>query len=76
MMKHERQQACAKTNLPFIILTSIMKELADMMQVWTLNGSMCPAAVRQSPDSTLNLHVNFYIWMKKSSPKDVKIFKQ
>ena len=78
MMKHERMQACAKTTLPFIIQVGSMKELADMMQVWTINESTFPAAVTQSPDSTLILHdVDLYIWMKKISLKeDAKVFKQ
>ena len=47
------------------------------MQVWTLNESACPPAIRQLPDRTLHLHdVDFYIWLKKISPKeDSKVFK-
>ena len=58
--------------------TGIVKEIVDMMQVWAPNESTCPAAVRQSPDGTLNIHdVDFYIWTKKISPKeDAKLFKQ
>ena len=48
------------------------------MQVWILNDSACPPAVRQLPDGMLNLHdVDFYIWMKNILPKeDAAIFKQ
>ena len=78
MMKHERMQDCTNTTLPFMIRVGSMKELADMMQVWTINESTFPAAVTQSPDSTLILHdVDLYIWMKKISLKeDAKVFKQ
>ena len=62
MLKHEKQQHCAKATPPFIIQSGIVKELADTMQSWILNESMCPPAVRQLPNSTLNLHdVDFYI---------------
>ena len=48
------------------------------MQAWILNKSMCPLAVRQLSNSTLNLHdVDFCIWMKNISPKeDASVFKQ
>ena len=61
-----------------MIQKGIMKELADIMQVWILNESACPSAVRKLPDSMLNLHdIDFYIWMKNISPKeDAAIFKQ
>ena len=77
MNKHERALARANTTPPFMIPTSITKELADAMQVWTINESACPPAVRQLPDHTLHLHdVDFYIWLKKILPKeDSKIFK-
>ena len=39
MNKHEKALACANTTPPFMIPTSITKELADAMQVWTLNES-------------------------------------
>ena len=47
------------------------------MQVWTLNESACPPAIRQLPDRTLHLYdVDFYIWLKNTSPKeDSKVFK-
>ena len=77
MKKHEKALACANTTPPFMIPTGITKELADAMQVWTLNESACPPAVRQLPDRTLHLHnVDFYIWLKNISPKeDSKVFK-
>ena len=76
MMKHKRVQSSAKVIPSFVIPTGIVKELADMMQVWTLNESACLAVVRQLPD--LHLHdVDFYIWMRKiSSKEDMKLFKQ
>ena len=74
MNKHEKALACANTIPPFVILTSIAKELADVMQVWTLNESACPPVVRQLPDCTLHLHdVDFYIWLRKISPKEVSL---
>ena len=78
MSKHKKQQAHAKTTLPFTITMGIMKELADMMQVWILNKSLCLPVIGQSSDGILNLHhVDFYIWMKNISPKeDAKLFKQ
>ena len=78
LTKHEKQQNHAKTTPPFTIQQGIAKELADIMQAWILNESACPPAVRQLPDGTLNLHdVDFYIWMKRISPKeDMAIFKQ
>ena len=77
MNKHEKPLVRANTTPPFVIPTGITKELADMMQVWTLNGSICPLAVRQLPDCTLHLYnVGFYIWLRKISPKeDNKTFK-
>ena len=56
MNKHEKALAHVHTTPPFMILTCIAKELADAMQVWTLNESACPEAVRQFPDHTLHLH--------------------
>ena len=62
MNKHEKALARANTTPPFMIPTGIAKELADAMQVWTLNESPCPPAIRQLPDHTLHLHnVDFYI---------------
>ena len=77
MNKHKKALARANTTPPFTILTGIAKELADAMQVWTINKSTCPPAVRQLPDHTLHLHdVDFYIWLKNISPKeDSKVFK-
>ena len=77
MNKHEKALACANTTPLFVIPTGIAKELADTMQVWTINESVCPPAVRQLPDHTLHLHdVDFYIWLKKILPKeDSKAFK-
>ena len=48
------------------------------MQAWILNESVCPPAIRQLPDGTLNLlDVDFYIWMKNILPKeDAAVFKQ
>ena len=39
--KHEKALARANTTPPFVIPTGIAKELADTMQVWTLNESAC-----------------------------------
>ena len=46
MTKHKRQQNHIKTTLLFMIPNIIAKELADMMQVWLLNESTCPLAMR------------------------------
>ena len=54
MNKHEKALAHANTTPPFMIMTGIAQELADMMQVWSLNESACPPAVRQLPDHTLH----------------------
>ena len=68
--KHEKAPVCANTILPFVIPTSITKELAVVMQVWTINESACPPVIRQLPDQTLHLHdVDFYIWLRKISAK-------
>ena len=50
MNKHEKALAYANTIPPFVILTSIAKELADTMQVWMINESTCPPEIRQLPD--------------------------
>ena len=78
MMKHKRQQNCAKTAPPFTIPNGITKELADIMQVWIQYESACLPAIRQMHDGTLNLHdVDLHIWMKKISPKeDTAVIKQ
>ena len=61
MTKHEKKQNCAKATPPFMIQQGIMKELADIMQAWFLNEFICPPAVRQLPDGTLNLRdIDFY----------------
>ena len=78
MTKHKKQQTHAKANPPFTIQQGIVKELADTIQAWILNEFAYPAAMRQLPFGTLNLYdVDFYIWMKKISPKeDAAVFKQ
>ena len=77
MNKHKKALAHANTTPPFVIPTGIAKELADTMQVWTLNESACPPAIRQLSDRMLHLHdVDFYIWLKNILPKeDSKVFK-
>ena len=71
MKKHKKALARANTAPPFVIPTGSTTELADMMQVWTLNESACPPVVRQLPDRTLHLHnVDFYIWLRKILPKE------
>ena len=77
MNKHKKALVRANTTPPFVRPTGITKELADAMQVWMLNESVCPPAIRQLPDWMLHLHdVEFYIWLKKISPKeDSKVFK-
>ena len=42
-----------------------------------INESACPPAIRQLPDRMLHLHdVDFYIWLRKISPKEGnKVFK-
>ena len=78
MSKHEKQQHHAKSTPPFTIQPGIVKELADTMQAWILNESMCSPAMRQLPNGTLNLlDIDFYTWMKNISPKeDTSVFKQ
>ena len=58
MNKHEKALARANTTPPLVIPTGIAKELADTMQVWTLNGSACPPAIRQ-----LQYLIAHYIYM-------------
>ena len=53
--KHEKAQAHASKPAPFVIQPGIMKELTSMMQTWLMNEAVCPPAVRQEPDNTLNL---------------------
>ena len=54
-LKHEKTQACASWPAPFVIPPGITKELTSMMQTWLMNEAVCPPAVRQEPDNTLNL---------------------
>ena len=77
MNKHKKALASANTTPPFVIPTGIAKEIADVMQVWTLNEYARPPAARQLPDFTLHLHnVDFYIWLRNIFPKeDNKAFK-
>ena len=47
-----------------------MKELTSMMQTWLMNEAVCPPAVRQEPDNTLNLlDVDFWLWYRKVTPE-------
>ena len=50
MSKHKKTLAHVNTTPPFVIPTGITKELADVMQVWMINESTCPPAIRQVPD--------------------------
>ena len=53
-----------------MIPPGIMKELTSMMQTWLMNEAVCPPAVRQEPDNTLNLlDVDFWLWYRKVTPK-------
>ena len=74
---NKKALAHANTIPPFVILTSIAKELADTMQVWTINESACPPAIRKLPDQTLHLpDVDFYISLRKILlTEDNKVFK-
>ena len=54
-LKHEKAQAHASKPAPFMIQLGIAKELTSMMQTWLMNEAVCPPAVRQEPDNTLNL---------------------
>ena len=41
-----------------------------MMQTWLMNEAVCPPAVRQEPDNTLNLlDIDFWLWYQKVTPK-------
>ena len=69
-LKHEKAQACASRPTLFMIPPGIVKELTSMMQTWLMNEAVCPPAVRQEPDNTLNLlDVNFWLWYQKVTPK-------
>ena len=62
MVKHEKQQNCAKATPLFTIPNSITKDLTEIIQVWIQNESACPLAMRQLPDRSLNLHnVDLYV---------------
>ena len=53
-----------------MIPSGIAKELSSMMQTWLMNEAVCPPAVRQEPDNTLNLlDVDFWLWYRKVMPK-------
>ena len=69
-LKHEKAQACASRPTPFVIPSGIAKELTSMMQTWLIDEAVCPPAVRQEPDNTLNLlDVDFWLWYQKVTPK-------
>ena len=74
-LKHEKAQAHASKPAPFVILQGITKELTSMMQTWLMNEAVCPPAVRQEPDNTLNLcllnllDIDFWLWYGKVIPK-------
>ena len=62
-LKYEKAQAHASKPAPFVIQPDIMKELTSMIQTWLMNKAVCPPAVRQEPDNTLNLlDVDFWLW--------------
>ena len=53
-----------------MIQPGIAKELTSMMQTWLMNEAVCPPAVRQEPDNTLNLlDIDFWLWYQKVTPK-------
>ena len=53
-----------------MIQPGIAKELTSMMQTWLMNEAVCPPAIRQEPDNTLNLlDVDFWLWYRKVTPK-------
>ena len=69
-LKHKKAQAHASQPTPFMIPPGIAKELTNMMQTWLMNEAVCPPAVRQEPDNTLNLlDVDFWLWYQKVTPK-------
>ena len=42
------------------------------MQTWLMNEVVCPPAVGQEPDNTLNLpDMDFWLWYRKVTPKDM-----
>ena len=69
-LKHEKAQAHLSKPAPFVILPGITKELTSMMQTCLMNEAVCPPAVRQEPDNTLNLlDIDFWLWYQKVTPK-------
>ena len=67
--EHKNAQACASRPTPFVIPSGIVKELTSMMQTWLMNEAVCPPAVKQEPDNTLNLlDVDFWLWYQKVTP--------
>ena len=69
-LKHKKAQARASRPAPFMIQPGIAKELTSMMQTWLMNEAVCPPAVRQEPDNTLNLlDVDFWLWYQNVTPK-------
>ena len=64
--QHPWHQACDVNTVEFqnaLQIARVIKgtehtlgQLADAMQVWTLNESTCPPAISQLPDCTLHLH--------------------
>ena len=69
-LKYEKAQAHASKPTPFVIQPGITKELTSMMQTWLMNKVVCPPAVRQEPDNTLNLlDIDFWLWYQKVTPK-------
>ena len=69
-LKHKKAQAHASQPTPFVIPSGIAKELTSMMQTWLMNEAVCPPAVRQEPDNTLNLlDVDFWLWYQKGNAK-------
>ena len=69
-LKYKKAQAHASRPPPFMIQPGIAKELTSMMQTWLMNEAVCPPAVRQEPDNTLNLlDIDFWVWYRKVTPK-------
>ena len=61
-LKLEKAQAHTSRPAPFMIPPGITKELTSMMQTWLMNEAVCPPAVRQEPDNTLNLlDIDFWL---------------
>ena len=69
-LNHEKAQAHASQPTLFVIPSGIVKELTSMMQTWLMNEAVCPPAVRQESDNTLNLlDRDFWLWYQKVTPK-------